>query len=191
MKDKTVQDLRANPDNPRSITDERLSQLDKAIRKFGDLSGVVYNAKTGNLVGGHQRIKKLNPKAKVKITSRADKPTKLGTTAVGYIEIAPGERISYREVEWDRKTEKAAMIAANSNAGEFDLEKLSGLIRDLDESGFDLDLTMLSKDDLEDMLTPTRDPNFEPGSEEDQGQLDRKKPVTCPECFHEFVPESR
>lgn len=29
--------------------------------------------------------------------------------------------------------------------------------------------------------------NFEPGTEEDQGQLDRKKPVECPACGHEFT----
>ena len=31
-------------------------------------------------------------------------------------------------------------------------------------------------------------PNFAPGTEEDQGQLDQKKPVVCPECGHEFTP---
>jgi len=30
-------------------------------------------------------------------------------------------------------------------------------------------------------------PNFEPGTEEDQGRLDEKKPITCPECGHVFT----
>ncbi|HEY6367527.1 MAG TPA: ParB N-terminal domain-containing protein [Candidatus Binatia bacterium] len=29
---------------------------------------------------------------------------------------------------------------------------------------------------------------FEPTDENDQGRLDKKNPVTCPECGHEFVP---
>jgi ParB-like nuclease domain len=33
-----------------------------------------------------------------------------------------------------------------------------------------------------------RDGNFEPTGTEDQGRLDEKNPVTCPECGHEFVP---
>jgi hypothetical protein len=31
-------------------------------------------------------------------------------------------------------------------------------------------------------------PNFLPGTEDEQGQLDRKKPVTCPSCGEEFTP---
>jgi len=30
--------------------------------------------------------------------------------------------------------------------------------------------------------------NFEPGTEEDQGRLDEKTKVCCPECAHEFTP---
>ena len=32
------------------------------------------------------------------------------------------------------------------------------------------------------------EPGFSPTSADDQGQLDKKNPVTCPECGHEFVP---
>lgn len=32
------------------------------------------------------------------------------------------------------------------------------------------------------------DINFEPGSEDDQGKLDEKKKVTCPECDYVFTP---
>lgn len=31
-------------------------------------------------------------------------------------------------------------------------------------------------------------PNFEPGSEEEQGRLDHKKPITCPACSHTWEP---
>lgn len=30
--------------------------------------------------------------------------------------------------------------------------------------------------------------DFEPTNEDDQGRLDKKNPVTCPECGHEFTP---
>ena len=29
-------------------------------------------------------------------------------------------------------------------------------------------------------------PHFDPASEDDQGRLDQIKPITCPECGHEF-----
>jgi hypothetical protein len=31
------------------------------------------------------------------------------------------------------------------------------------------------------------DPSFSPGTEDEQGQLDQKKPVTCPKCGESFV----
>src|SRR5437773_833101 len=33
-----------------------------------------------------------------------------------------------------------------------------------------------------------RDSDFQPSSTADQGRLDKKNPVRCPECGHEFVP---
>jgi hypothetical protein len=34
-----------------------------------------------------------------------------------------------------------------------------------------------------------KDPNeFSAAGEDEQGQLDQKKPITCPECGHQFVP---
>ncbi len=32
-----------------------------------------------------------------------------------------------------------------------------------------------------------KDANFAPGTEADQGRLDEKKPITCPECGHVFT----
>jgi hypothetical protein len=32
-------------------------------------------------------------------------------------------------------------------------------------------------------------PDFQPVGVDEQGRLDQKKPVTCPECGHEFVPK--
>lgn len=36
-------------------------------------------------------------------------------------------------------------------------------------------------------LLPEDVPDFLPGSEDDQGRLDQKKPIVCPECGHEFT----
>ena len=33
-----------------------------------------------------------------------------------------------------------------------------------------------------------QEPDFQPTGVDEQGRLDRKNPVTCPECGHEFVP---
>lgn len=181
-----AKDLKPNPKNPRDITGEKLEALKRTIAKFGDLSGIVYNRQTENLVGGHQRVKSF-PDSEVKIEKKYTKPTKTGTVAEGYV-VINGERFNYREVDWDEITEKAANIAANKGAGEWNLELLSEWMRDLDSFGFDLDLTLFDSNELGDLLVPTVNPNFQPGSEGEQGKLDEKKRVECPECGHRFTP---
>jgi hypothetical protein len=181
-----VKDLSPNPKNPRKISDSKLEQLKNALAEFGDLGCIIYNRKTGQLVGGHQRVKTVDPSANVQIEKKYSKPTKVGTVAEGFIEIS-GERFKYREVIWDETKEKAANIAANKAAGEFDFGVLGELFDELQDFGFDLDLTMFDGDERDQYIL-SDETNFGPGDESDQGQLDRKKPVTCPHCGEEFIP---
>ncbi len=125
-----VSDLKPNAKNPRKVTDKKLKDLKKSMDEFGDLSGIVFNKRSGQLVGGHQRIQVLPKNA-----------------------IIDGNRIvvpdigdfSYREVDWDENKEKAANIAANKGAGEWDMDQLGDWFKELDSSGFDLDLTMFDE----------------------------------------------
>jgi len=138
-----VSDLAANLKNPRTISDKKLAMLKKALEKFGDLSGIVFNRKSKQLVGGHQRRKLFGDKTPVTITKKYLKPTKTGTVAEGFVELN-GERFSYREVSWDRPIELAANIAANNGAGEWDIPQLGEWLKELGhfDLNFDLDLTM-------------------------------------------------
>ncbi len=149
--------LAPNPNNPRTITPERLSMLEKAMLEFGDLSGIIFNAKTKQLVSGHQRSKILGEDAQVVIEQRFKKPTKVGTTAIGHV-LVNGERFLYREVFWTPNKEKAAAMAANRTAGDWDKAKLTEWIADLklDES-FDLGLTMFDEGEFERMFPPPVD----------------------------------
>lgn len=143
-----IKDLNPNPKNPRTITDAKLSQLKKAIKEFGDLSGIVYNTKSKQIVCGHQRLKSLDSDTPVVYTNKYSKPSKTGTIADGYIEIGK-ERFSYREVYWDENREKAANIAANKNAGSWDVEILSEWFEDLSQFDLDFDMSLTMFDDSE------------------------------------------
>lgn len=180
-------DLKANPRNPRKISDAKLLALRKALIEFGDLGGFVFNLTTGHLVGGHQRAKVLPKNAKIVITKRYEIKTKSGTVSEGYV-LINGERFKYREVGWDEAFEKAANLAANKGGGEWDLEILSEWLREIDDFGLDLDLTMFDENERSDLLVPSLKPNFKEGSEGDQSKLDQAKEVECPECGHEFRP---
>jgi len=142
-----LKDLKPNTNNPRKISDQKLLQLKKALNEFGDISGIVFNRKSKQIVGGHQRVKHFSPTSPITIIKKYSKPTKTGTVAEGFIELK-GERFSYREVEWPKKKEMAANLAANNNAGEWDTSKLGEWLKELDEVDFDLDLTMFDEDKL-------------------------------------------
>lgn len=147
----SLSQLNGNPKNPRRVSDKKLDMLKKALMEFGDLSGIVFNQKTGQLVGGHQRVKVFSPDSKINIRKTYDKPTRTGTVAEGSVEIE-GEEFSYREVNWTEAKEKAANIAANKGAGDWDFPQLTEWMSELDELGFDKELTMFDEDELERLL---------------------------------------
>jgi hypothetical protein len=54
-----LSDLKPAEYNPRTISDEAFSGLGESISRFGLLAHIVWNKRTGNIVGGHQRFKQL------------------------------------------------------------------------------------------------------------------------------------
>lgn len=144
---RTAGQLKPNPKNPRKVTDAKLAMLKNAMARFGDLGGIVVNRRSGGqIVGGHQRQKVIPRDAEITIEHAYAKPTAAGTVAEGAVMLG-GERFAYREVDWDEATEKAANIAANKGAGDFDMPQLSEWLDELQHADFDLDLTMFDADD--------------------------------------------
>jgi hypothetical protein len=84
---------------------------------------------------------------------------------------------------------KAYILADNKiaeNGGGWDEEMLRLELRELsDELHFDINKVGFSEAELGNLFL---EPNFEPGTEEEQGKLDEKSPVICPKCTHEFHP---
>lgn len=120
----TLADLHPASYNPRDITPAARKGLEKSLDEFGDISGITWNAKTGNLVSGHQRVAALVKKgATVDIEEGAV--------------LCEGEVYPVRIVYWELDKEKRANIAANSKhlAGDFN----SGLEELLAELSLDAD----------------------------------------------------
>lgn len=59
IENKAVADLRPADYNPRKISADALSGLEASIERFGLVEPIVWNTRTGNVVGGHQRLKVL------------------------------------------------------------------------------------------------------------------------------------
>ena len=144
-----VGDLRQATYNPRKITKEQLARLGRALKEFGDLGGIVYNRRTGNLVGGHQRVKHLDPAWPIKVDH--DVEDAVGTVGIGHIKTPFGV-FAFREVDWSLEKEMAANIACNKQGGSFDDDKLREVMQDLSEAQFDLELTGFGQDELPGLL---------------------------------------
>ena len=165
---KSIDDLKPAPYNPREIDTEAFDGLQVSVKSFGDLSSIVYNSKTGNLVCGHQRLEALK-------TLYCDE-LKIKDNVI----VTPtGETFPIRIVDFTLTKEKAANVAANNQhiSGTYTPE-VEDIIADIR-----LDLPDLSKDLRFDMLVT---PDFQPTDGSEQGRLDEKTKTTCPECGHEF-----
>lgn len=149
----TLANLKPNEKNPRKISDKQLEMLKKSLEKFGDLSGVIVNRVSGNIVSGHQRHKVLPPDAEIVIEKRFDPPTKYGTSAHGHI-LIDGERFAYREISVDAVTEKAINLACNQHGGEFDLRAVADWVMELDAANVDLDLLGFTNEELANLMAP-------------------------------------
>lgn len=140
IKDSKLKDLKPDPDNPRTISEEKLNSLRKSLEEFGDLSCIVYNELEDKLVGAHQRLKVFSSSSKIVITDKYKKPNKQGTIREGYV-LIDGEKFKYRVVRWTKEKHKAAMLAANKHSGEWDQKKLAEIVESLKESSLDFGLT--------------------------------------------------
>jgi len=173
-----LEDLKPAPYNPRSMTQHALDGLTFSMGRFGDLSGIVWNKKTGNVVCGHQRLRALREKYGVNLQILDS--TESNDEAYIY---TPDKTVKFkvRKVDWDLPMEKAANLAGNAThiTGNFTLgvnQVIDDVLKDLPDvaSSLELDLLKINIDD------PV-------GDDEKQDEEDEKKSITCPNCSHKWV----
>lgn len=121
---KSLEDLKDAPYNPRLMSNDSAAGLAVSLEEFGDISGIVWNKRTGNLVCGHQRRKALKEKYGDKLhldTGSPDDgiPPELfvcdGDPMFDEVRDHPDTlRFPIRIVDWDEDKEQAANVAANS-----------------------------------------------------------------------------
>lgn len=106
------------PYNPRKDLrpgDPEYEALKRSIDEFGYVDPVIWNERTGNLVGGHQRFKIL---------------------------VARGDtEVDVSVVDLDDAREKALNVALNKIAGDWDAEKLTAILAEL-TADTDVDATL-------------------------------------------------
>lgn len=133
-----VADLHPADYNPRKDLrsgDREYEKLVRSIEEFGYVEPIVWNRTTGNIIGGHQRLKVLIDK--------------------GYTEV------EVVELELDEQEEKILNVALNKISGRWDNEKLIAVLEELKEqeemelTGFEdweLEALQVTYDHIEDLL---------------------------------------
>ena len=137
--------------------DLEYEKLKKSIEEFGFVEPLVWNQKTGNLVGGHQRFKILK--------------------GLGYNEA------DVSIVDLGETKEKALNVALNKIEGDWDNEALTEILQELEAEGI-ADLTGFDDNEIESLVSEFEIPEEEP--EYDESISDDVKTATCPECNYEF-----
>lgn len=149
--------------NAKKHSDEQVAQIAASIREFGFNAPVLIDGQNG-IIAGHGRV----------LAAR-----KLGLDKVPCLKLT----------HLSESQRKAYILADNKiaeNGGGWDEELLRLELRQLsDELHFDINKVGFSEAELGNLFL---EPNFEPGTEEEQGKLDEKSPVICPKCTHEFYP---
>jgi ParB-like chromosome segregation protein Spo0J len=121
--------LNPAPYNPRRDLkpgDKDYEKLKRSMEQFGAVEPVVWNRQTGNVVGGHQRLKIL---------------LDMGETLIDCV-----------VVDLDPPREKALNLALNRITGDWDEGKLAALMADLDASAFDVSLTGFDAEEIDALM---------------------------------------
>lgn len=137
-----------NPRKDLKAGDPEYEKLKKSIETFGYVEPIIWNKGTGNIVGGHQRLKILIDQ---------------GQTEVDCV-----------VVDMDENEEKALNVALNKVSGDWDLPKLADLISNLDADMFDISLTGFDMAEVEDLFSQVHDKDIEEDDFDIDGALEEE-----------------
>ena len=118
-----------NPRKDLKPGDAEYEKLKKSLEEFGYVEPVIWNKTTGNVVGGHQRLKVL---------------LSMGMTEIDCV-----------VVELSEEKEMALNVALNKISGDWDKNKLALLIADLQGADFDVSLTGFDPAEIDDLFKDT------------------------------------
>jgi hypothetical protein len=147
--------------NPRKISEEALEGLTGSLERWDLLQPIVWNKKTGNIVGGHQRKKVLLSKGLKNVDAVV--------------------------VDLSLEEEKALNVALNNEhiQGSWDYQKLSDIFKDLKPDM--LKFTFFPEHEFSLLMdgewTP---PKFDDVGADKFKTKDSKKSMVCPHCGREI-----
>ncbi len=104
-----IKDFKPAAYNPRTMKEKAKKGLRRSLKEFGDLSGIVFNRKTGNLVTGHHRLQELKNEYGDGLIL-----VQVGTLDQYHLLAPNDDQFPVRMVEWPVEKEMAANVTANN-----------------------------------------------------------------------------
>jgi len=149
--------------------DPEYEKLKRSIEEFGYVEPIVWNERTGNMVGGHQRYKILK--------ARGD-----SVVAVSVVNL-------------DDQQERLLNLALNKVSGRWDDEALARLLDELQAAGANLDLSGFEQNEIDELLAEFTEPATDQLGDFDNRELDTSEydesqfDCKCPRCGFVFNQE--
>jgi ParB-like chromosome segregation protein Spo0J len=118
----------------------------------------------------------------------------------GIVRAGNGTMAEARELGWTHlavtrsdltTTDLVGYAVADNRTAElatWDDSALADTLKALEADGFDLDAAGFNSAELDELIGKLTVPNFEPVGIDEQGKLDEKAKVECPDCGCQFTP---
>jgi len=113
--------------------DPDYEKLKKSMDEFDLVEPLIWNKRSGNLIGGHQRLKILIEQGKTDVE-------------VSVVDLSDSK-------------EKALNLALNKIRGDWDLPKLRDILQELNTGEFDMEITGFDDSELEELMAQVIEPD--------------------------------
>ena len=131
---KKISDLKPAPYNPRTSTKKQEEHLKASLEKFGVVEPIIFNERSGYIVGGHFRVRELKK--------------------LGYKEV---ECVI---VDLNEDDEKELNIRLNANTGSFDFDRLANEWDEIKLNDWGLEVPTFDLDDEKENIEKAEENNM-------------------------------
>lgn len=165
IQEMSINDITPADYNPRidlNENDDEYKKIKNSIEEFGYVDPIIWNKRTGNIVGGHQRYTVLKD--------------------LGY------DKVDVSVVDMNEQDEMALNVALNKVEGEWDRNKLKDVIEQLEEDR--LMFTGFDEDEIDSLMNDIKIDDFfeeeekEPNREEQDGESKLDTAIELLELVH-------
>ncbi len=169
---KTISELTADANNANKGTKRGAELIAESLKRYGAARSIVID-KHGRIIAGNKTIE----------NARA-----AGFSDVLIVKTDGSQIVAVQRTDLDLlEDDKAKELAiADNRSSELSLDWDGDVLKELD---VEINLKAFFTDEVLSRIILDSDPQFDPASIDEQGRLDEKAPVECPNCGHKFSPK--